>query len=147
MRQRSSDDEEDKPTEIRNKSKDARISNDKKKSLNGKPSTSPAHVPSSEKSSVPRSKVAAVSTPITPSQQPQAMQSMKMDAALDINDEDDNVTAILPDDEIDLTIMDMDANDLQELEDQIFPTITSVTSLHPSNDLFESNPLENGAIL
>lgn len=71
---------------------------------------------------------------------------MKMDAVLEINDDDDNETAILPDDggiggmdEVDLTIMDMDANDIQEIENvvnaELFPTIASVTSLHPNSVL------------
>lgn len=78
-----------------------------------------------------------------------------MDIALDINDDDDDLQAanedllIIPDD-VDLTTM-MD-DDIQEIQmNDLFPTITSVTSLHPgNNEQFSellAGPLENGGIL
>lgn len=142
MRQRSSDDEEDRPT-AGNSGKNASILNDEKtsKSPKEKPSKSPAHVPSTEKSLVSQSKATESAPPPPP--QPQR-QSMKMDTDLDINDVDDDI-AIIPDDDADLTIMGDE--EMQEIEKDLFPTITSVTSLHPGGNERFSELFENSSVL
>lgn len=71
-----------------------------------------------------------------------------MDADIEINDGD--VEMILPDDGLQL----FDEEDMREIEKELptglFPTIASVTSLHPSVDRFDflpANPLEPSNIL
>lgn len=150
MRQRCSEDEDDddeeeegeRPTE-KNVAKKAKISNGKTKSTSSKkkPATSPTPVPSSKKSPVPQPKATAAPVPVS------APTPMKMDAVLDINDDDDDLM-IIPDD-VGLIMGD---EEMEEIEKDLFPTITSVTSLHPGNneqfnDLFGASPLENSGVL
>lgn len=152
MRQRSSDDEDGRRTP-KNVDKNASTSNGKTKSTSSKdkPATSSASTVPSDKSPEPKSK--ATTTPkLTPARTtaPPPPQLTKMDIALDINDDEEtpNDLLIIPDD-VDLTLMDDE--EMQEIENTLFPTITSVTSLHPgNNEQFNellASPLENGGVL
>lgn len=86
------------------------------------------------------------------SEPPPALQQlplqMKMDADIEIDDGD--MEMIIPDEGLQL----IDDEDMREIEKELptglFPTIASVTSLHPSVDRFDflpTNPLEPSNIL
>lgn len=153
MRQRSSDDEDGRRTP-KNVDKNASTSNGKTKSTSSKdkPTTSSASTVPSDKSPEPKSKATTTTPKLTPAPTPAPppQQLTKMDIALDINDDDEtpNDLLIIPDD-VDLTLMDDE--EMQEIENTLFPTITSVTSLHPgNNEQFNellASPLENGGVL
>lgn len=147
--QLSSDDEGEQRTS-RNVDSGPSTSNGRGKptSSKSKPATS-ARVPSSEKSPVPQSKATTTPKPTTAPPQPPPT---KMDIAIDINDdEDDAELLIIPDD--DLSMMEEDIQEIQGIHmndlDQLFPTITSVTSLAGNAEQFSelASPLENGGVL
>lgn len=88
----------------------------------------------------------SIRRPPPPPSQPQ----MKVDIDLDINDTD--LDLIIPDDDDGLQLID--AEELQEIVNDmptgLFPTISSVTSLHPSidrGDIFEAQAIEPSNIL
>lgn len=78
---------------------------------------------------------------------------MEMDLDISLNDTSNNEMIIGDDGDLnDISKEDAILNDeeMQELQNELFPTITSVTSLHPNfNEIinFDSNPLETSNIL
>lgn len=157
MHQQSSDDEEDEErSRDKNDEKRARILNGKMKSNSSKKTpvtSSAAPVPSSSKKSpVPQAKTSAPIPASASSPQP-----MKIDIDLEITDDLMNGDLMItPDDDADADLTIMGVEEMQEIQQEIekdlFPTITSVTSLHPSNneqfnEFFAANPLENGGVL